>query len=348
MASLNAAAYITNTPFTELVEKLIFSCEEQPVKNVQPQEIPATEPVTPVPANTGQSDGTESRDSHSGSDVTIRSDASPVQKPSDTEPAKPVSTTPPVQPNVIDGLISGILGTKQSFSNNLGMTFVYIPPGEFLMGSPENEAERYGDEEQHRVNLPQGFYMQTTEVTQGQWKAVMGKNPSRFQECGDDCPVENVSWNDVQIFIEKLNRMDGERTGTYLLPIEAQWEYACRAGTVTRYYTGDSEADLDRAGWYFKNSGIKLHPVGEKEPNAWGLYDMHGNVREWCQDWFRGYPSDSVIDLAGPENGAFWVIRGGSWLNSARNCRSADRHGYNPDDRFDVLGFRLILFPGQQ
>ena len=133
--------------------------------------------------------------------------------------------------------------------------------------------------------------MQTTEVTQGQWKTVMGENPSNFYDCGNDCPVENVSWEDAQIFINVLNQTG---TGTYRLPTEAEWEYACRAGTTTRYYTGDLETDLDRAGWYHTNTGSKPHSVGGKEPNAFGLYDMHGNVLEWCED---DWHSDSVMSV---------------------------------------------------
>jgi formylglycine-generating enzyme required for sulfatase activity len=228
---------------------------------------------------------------------------------------------------------------KLAHTNSLGMKFVYIPPGTFMMGSPESEKGRLNDEFQHEVTLTKGFYMQTTEVTQGQWQVVMGNNPSYFKDCGDDCPVESVSWNDAQEFIEKLNQK--EKGSQYRLPTEAEWEYACRAGTETRFYTGNSEADLDRAGWYSKNSGEKTHPVGRKEPNGFGLYDMHGNVWEWCQDWYGGYLTGSVIDPKGTSSGPYRVLRGGSWFDDGRLVRSAARGWLAPTFRGDFYGLRL-------
>jgi formylglycine-generating enzyme required for sulfatase activity len=233
---------------------------------------------------------------------------------------------------------------KSAYTNSLGMKFVYIPPGTFMMGSPVSEEGRYRDEFQHEVTLTKGFYMQITEVTQGQWQAVMGENPSHFKDCGDDCPVESVSWNDAQKFIEKLNRK--EKGSQYRLPTEAEWEYACRAGTRTRYYTGDSEEDLDRAGWYGRNSGGKTHPVGRKEPNGFGLYDMHGNVWEWCQDWYGDYPNGSVIDPKGPSSGSSRVLRGGSWIFYGWFVRSASRFRFVPSERYHDFGLRLAR--GQQ
>ena len=225
------------------------------------------------------------------------------------------------------------------------MRFVYVPPGEFTMGSPEDEPGRDDDERQHKVILTEGFFMQETPVTQAQWAAVMGDNPSHFKKCGPDCPVESVSWDDAQRFLKKLNEGGGEYE--YRLPTEAQWEYACRAGTTTRYYTGDSKADLKRAGWYGENSGDKTHPVGQKKPNAFGLYDMHGNVWEWCQDWFGDYPAGPVTDPTGPKCGSNRVLRGGGWYDNARYCRSADRYGYYPSFRGSRYGFRLALSPGR-
>ena len=224
--------------------------------------------------------------------------------------------------------------------NSLGMEFVYISPGSFMMGSPSGESDRDSDEKQHRVTLTRGYYMQTTEVTQGQWRKVMGSNPSRFTNCGDNCPIEKVSWEDCQQFIRKLNGMEGPRK--YRLPTEAEWEYVARSGT-----TGAYAGDLDAMGWYRNNSGSKTHAVGEKEPNAWGLYDMHGNVWEWCQDWYGDYPSGSVMDPTGPSSGSYRVNRGGSWYCFARYCRSADRYGIEPGARGDDLGFRLAFAPGQ-
>ena len=242
-------------------------------------------------------------------------------------------------------------GVPADTTNSLGMKFVYISPGTFTMGSPTSELGRDDDEIQHQVTLTKGYYLQTTEVTQGQWKAVMGTNPSYFDTCGDNCPVENVSWDDAQSFIATLNAM-GE--GTYRLPTEAQWEYACRAGSTTAFANGGiTELDcgldpnLDAMGWYCGNSGYMPHPVARKQANSWGLYDMHGNVNEWCFDWYGNYPSRYVADPEGPSSGTERVVRGRSWVNKAQECRSADRGYYNPDGGLSYLGFRLVLFSGQ-
>jgi formylglycine-generating enzyme required for sulfatase activity len=229
---------------------------------------------------------------------------------------------------------------QNDFTNRLGMKFVLIPAGTFMMGSPSNEPGRSDSETQHQVTISRPFYLQTTEVTQRQWRQTMGNNPSYFKNCGDDCPVENVSWNDVQEFIGKLNNM--ERTDKYRLPTEAEWEYAARAETMTRFYSGDNDDDLSRVGWYGENSGMETHPVGKKRPNAWGLYDMHGNVWEWVQDWKGGYPSGSVTDPEGPSLGSYRVVRGGSWEVNAWGCRSANRNFYDPGVRIDSLGFRFF------
>jgi formylglycine-generating enzyme required for sulfatase activity len=179
--------------------------------------------------------------------------------------------------------------------------------------------------------------MQTTEVTQGQWKRVMGNNPSNFKNCGDNCPVEQVSWNDVQGFINKLNSKEGHNR--YRLPTEAEWEYACRAGSSGPYANDNS---LDSMGWYDGNSGSKTHTVAQKKANAWGLYDIHGNVWEWCQDCYGEYPSGAVTDPEGPSSGSNRVVRGGRWDVSARDCRSADRSWDDPGNRGSALGFRLV------
>jgi formylglycine-generating enzyme required for sulfatase activity len=209
-----------------------------------------------------------------------------------------------------------------------------------MMGSPSSEPGRDIDERQHQVTISQPFFMQTTEVTQGQWKRLMGSNPSHFSSCGDDCPVENVSWNDVQDFIVKLNRQEG--TDKYRLPTETQWEYAARAGMQTRFSSGDDDTDLSRTGWYRGNSGLKTHPVGQKIPNTWGLYDMHGNVWEWVQDWKGDYPSGSLTDPEGPSSGSRRVYRGGAWYYNAKICRSANRNDIDPGGRGSGLGFRLL------
>ena len=230
------------------------------------------------------------------------------------------------------------------------MTFVYIPPGRFSMGSPSSEPYRDSDEKPHGVTLSRGYYLQATEVTQGQWQAVMNKNPSHFDKCGDDCPVEQVSWEQVQDFIGRLNRL--EEGKTYRLPTEAEWEYAARAGSDTAFASGGitekkcgHDPHLDPMGWYCGNSAKSTHPVGMKKPNAWGLYDMHGNVYEWCHDWYGDYPPGPVVDPVGPSDGSYRVRRGGSWLNHAGNSRSASRDRFLPVRRYRNLGFRLLRTP---
>jgi len=232
---------------------------------------------------------------------------------------------------------------QKTFTNSIGMEFVLIPAGEFDMGSPSTEEGRYGDEGPvHRVKLANTFYMGRYEVTQKQWREVMGNNPSSFK--GDNLPVEEVSWNDVQQFIKKLNEKEG--TNKYRLPSEAEWEYAARAGTTTRYSFGDDESKLGDYAWYRANSGSKTHEVGQKKPNPWGLYDMHGNVWEWVQDkWHSNYNGAPTDGSAWEGDGSVRVFRGGSWYGSARGCRSAIRRGFDPADRYSDLGFRLLRAP---
>lgn len=242
-----------------------------------------------------------------------------------------------------------ISSTPSTYTNRLGMTFILLPAGTFTMGSPSSEPGQYRDEgPQHQVTLTQPFYIQQTEVTQAQWEAVMGSNPSYFSGC-PTCPVEEVSWNDVQTFIGYMNAR-GE--GTYNLPTEAQWEYAARAGSTTAFYNGEItetgsgyDPNLNAIGWYAYNSGSKTHSVGQKAPNAWGLYDMSGNVWEWCWDWYSSsyYDSSPSTDPAGPSSGLNRVIRGGGWYYEARRCRSAYRNDYGPGSRYHGIGFRLIL-----
>ena len=217
----------------------------------------------------------------------------------------------------------------------LGMTFVKIPAGTFMMGSPDSELGRYRGEIQHQVTISKAFELQTTEVTQSQFEAVMGYNPSYIR--GHDLPVVDVSWDVAQAFISKLNaKLDGYR---YRLPTEAEWEYAARAGT-----TGPYAGDFDAMAWYDINSGGKTHPVATKAPNAWGLYDMHGNVWEWAQDWVGDYSPSAVTDPVGPgrDTTGGRVNRGGSWRNESRACRSATRHDASPDFGYSSIGFRLL------
>lgn len=250
-----------------------------------------------------------------------------IREPRPSEP-KPAAGPKELEPQVTEELI-----------NSLGMQFVLIPAGTFLMGRGLAEEGDEDERPQHQVTLSQPFYLQTTPVTQGQWQRLMGENPSLFQECGEDCPVENVSWHDAQEFLRKLNLR--EKTDQYRLPTEAQWEYACRAGSTQSYCFGDGEAELGQYAWYASNSQKGTHPVGRLKPNAWGLYDMHGNVYEWCQDWYEEYPNGPVTDPKGPTAGEYRVLRGGSWDGEAGDLRSAYRHRLTPGYRYGHEGFRV-------
>jgi len=244
----------------------------------------------------------------------------------------------------------------KTFTNQFGMSFVLIPAGSFLMGSPKNEEDRRYNEKQHHVTLTKDFYMQTTEITQGQWNMVMGNNPSGFINCGDDCPVVMISWDDVQEFVKKLNQRDNK--AMYRLPTEAEWEYAARAGTTTRFFWGD-HADCSHANYgNFGNGSFTdvckaINPgqttaVRTYLPNAWGLYDMHGNVTEWCQDYYVDYIGKSVIDPTGPISGESRVARGGSYSIDAGSCRSANREWLPPNINGNNLGARLAASQIQQ
>ncbi len=258
--------------------------------------------------------------------------------------------------------------------------FVFIPAGSFLMGSPADEPGRSPDETQHLVTLTRAFYLQATEVTKAQWDAVAAQGPARGDTdlpagrngySGDPSgahPVTEVSWSDAVKWLNLKSELEGltpcytvdgavMKTGTatptcnflangYRLPTEAEWEYACRAGTTTAFYSGpitytDCTVDpnLDRIGWYCGNSGTNTHPVGQKQPNAWGLYDMSGNVWEWCWDWYGTYPGN-VTDPTGPSSGSVRLRRGGSWIGYAYYCRSAKREAVHPENRNSYVGFR--------
>ena len=224
--------------------------------------------------------------------------------------------------------------------------FRWIEPGTFTMGSPDGEPERDDDEIQHEVTLTEGFWLAETTVTQSLWKALMGGNPSHFK--GENRPVEQVGWDDAQRFIAKMNGMKPELQ--MCLPTEAQWEYCCRAGTSTPFYFGEqiSSELVNFDGTEPYNNGRKSEyrqqtvDVKSLPPNAWGLYEMHGNVREWCQDWFSDYSVQPIVDPQGSGVGSYHVLRGGSWLNGGRFCRSAYRRDV-PGFRFNRIGFRLAL-----
>ncbi len=240
---------------------------------------------------------------------------------------------------------------KKEFINKLGMEFVFIPSGTFTIEIVSDKANTVNTVTSHQVTLTRGFYMQKTEVTQELWKRVMGKNPSFFKECGDDCPVEQISWNEVQQFIKRLNQM--ESTDKYSLPTEAEWEYACRAGKGTPFAFGDclTTSDANYNGDFpftscekglYRGSPIR---TGLLSPNVWGLHDMHGNVWEWCQDWLGDYSSDAVSDPLGTPSGSLRVIRGGGWNSYAKACRSDNRSGIDPAKKFANLGFRVVRQP---
>jgi formylglycine-generating enzyme required for sulfatase activity len=239
--------------------------------------------------------------------------------------------------------------TNDTFTDDYDMRFVAIAPGSFLMGSPAGELGRiYIFENQYEITIEKQFYIQTTEVTQGQWKTVMGNNPSYFKNCGQDCPVENVSWFDVQKFIRKLNQKSTENR--YRLPTESEWEYACRAGSETAFSNGDlkdtgchEKSPLENIAWYSCNSDNATHTVGLKMPNKNGLFDMHGNVNEWTKESFRVNYSEYFDENSGYidfDNQK--AVRGGSWKDGPSACRSASRFNLKPSFKDRTTGFRLV------
>ncbi len=237
-------------------------------------------------------------------------------------------------------------------SGGVDLDMIWIEPGTFIMGSPKDELGRNSNETQHEVTLTQGYWLGKYEVTQAQYEAVTGSNPSEF--IGADLPVEDVSWYEARAFCVKLTEIE-KAAGRlpegyeYTLPTEAQWEYACRAGTTTALNSGKNLLDknecpeMDEVGWYKYNSGDKTHSVGQKLPNAWGLYNMHGSVEEWCQDWAKDYPAGDATDPTGPETGTYRIVRGGGWNEDARYCRSASRDISEPDSFWPNTGFRVAL-----
>lgn len=235
-------------------------------------------------------------------------------------------------------------------ADNVPLKMVWIPAGTFLMGRYANEQDTYHDEApQHQVIVSQGFWMGKYAVTKAQWKAVMGTEPWAGKKfvCPDaKSPAVYISWEAAQTFIAKLNATTGK---VFRLPTESEWEYACRAGTTTRFYWGDDPecTDIDRYGWWRGNVVISkkqfARPVGHKRPNAWGLFDMSGNVFQWCQDWYGVYPNGPVTDPTGAVSGTLRVQRGGSWHRVAGTCRSARRGRETPDTALPESGLRLVM-----
>ncbi|MEW6664279.1 MAG: formylglycine-generating enzyme family protein [Thermodesulfobacteriota bacterium] len=244
-------------------------------------------------------------------------------------------------------------GAEKVFKNSLGMEFVLITASTFLMGSPPNEPHRDASERLHRVSLTRPFYLLATEVTHGQWRAITGKRGMGSEDVAEDMPVSRVSWFDCVQFLEKLNALG---QGFYRLPTEAEWEYACRAG-VSEAYPWGRGIDCQQA-MFGNNSrrngpcvrlsrarGLKSDgpaPVRSYPPNDWGLFDMAGNVWEWCQDWYGEYPGTAVQDPVGPDSGTGKIRRGGSWMGRGAACRSANRAYAHPGSRLTSTGFRVV------
>jgi formylglycine-generating enzyme required for sulfatase activity len=263
--------------------------------------------------------------------------------------------------------IAGVAGTSDKFppkeiTNSLSMKLVRISPGRFLMGSTpadtarvqrESKSNGYDNEGPiHEVAITRGFYLSVYPVTQAQYRTVMGTNPSWFAATGDgkddvagletdDFPVEMVSWKDAKDFCAVLGKKEGK---TYRLPTEAEWEFACRAGTTTDFHSGDGQEAIDKAGWHRGNSGGTTRRVGQLAPNGWGLFDMHGNVCQWCEDWFAAdtYANSARSDPVGPDIGECRVLRGGSYLVISWGCRSAARAYGRHDNRDNDCGFRIV------
>jgi len=257
---------------------------------------------------------------------------------------QPVSPAKEQSPAVATG------GQAKEVVNTIGMKLLLIPAGTFTMGSPASEKDRDDDETQHQVTLTKPFHMGRTEVTQGQWKKVMGTEPwkgkSYVQE-GDQNAASYISWDDATEFCGRLSQKEGK---TYRLPTEAEWEYACRGGTKTAFSFGNDEAELSKYAWWggiIGNGNAKdeqyAHRVAQKLPNPYGLYDMHGNVLEWCSDWYGDYPSSPLTDPRGPSSGSSRVLRGGSWYYGPNFVRCAVRPNETPHYRGNLDGFRLVL-----
>ena len=241
--------------------------------------------------------------------------------------------------------------SPKTITNSIGMEMVLIKHGKFILRSQKTELGDGGkhiedESPQHEVWISRDFYMGQTEVTQGQWKAIMGTEPWKGKEHvkeGENYPACYVSWFQAGEFCQKLSKHEEKQGRKYRLPTEAEWEYACRAGSKTAYSFGESSKSLGNYAWFNGNSNGQTHPVGEKKANAWGLYDMHGNVWEWCSDWYGAYPNGAVSDPVGPRKGSFRVLRGGCWIVEAPFCQSALRRCNFPSGSGSYYGFRVAL-----
>lgn len=267
----------------------------------------------------------------------------PVQKPAQNKTgqskAKPVSGASSNRQTKTFGTSTYTPSVKTYTVDGVSFQMVEVRAGSFTMGATSEQENPWDDEKPaHRVTLTSDYWMGATEVTQALWKAVMGSNPSEF--IGDERPVESVSWDDCQAFIAKLNRITGKR---FRLPTEAEWEYAARGGSKSRGYQYAGGSNVGNVAWYYDNAGDETHPVGQLRANELGLYDMSGNVWEWCQDWYGSYSSGSQTNPTGPSCGSDRVLRGGSWGSLARGCRSSYRDSIAPGRRYSYDGFRLVL-----
>ena len=281
-----------------------------------------------------------------------RNSTKPKAKPKTEQAAKPApgkkKTNKPTKPSAsqrTSAASSSASSSRQSISsqsftvNGVSFDMMYVKGGTFTMGATSEQGSEADSDEKptHSVTLS-SFYICKYEVTQALWKAVMGSNPSSFK--GDNLPVETVSWDDCQTFIRKLNAMTGKN---FRLPTEAEWEFAARGGNNSRGYKYAGSNNIETVAWYDDNSGSKTHVVGTKSPNELGIYDMSGNVLEWCQDWKGSYSSASQTNPTGASSGSLRVLRGGSWNYDARSCRSSNRISNAPDYRCYYIGLRLVL-----
>ena len=320
----------------EIHDSVLLTLEEIQQAWAQPAETSpkVTKPEEPVPpARPAKSAKPKAPPgAATTSNPPTRVEAGPERAPGKAAQAEPASAGSPA-------------GTADTVEIAPGITLdlVWCPPGTFLMGSPDaDDTARNNEKPQHQVTLTKGFWMGKYPVTQEQWEAVMGNTPSKYR--GPKNPVECVSWNDCQEFIKTLSDKTGE---TFRLPTEAEWEYACRAGSRTAYCFGDAPRGLDAYAWHSGNSSRKPHPVGKKRANAWGLHDMHGNIFEWCEDRLGSnyYASSPPEDPTGPSSGAYRVLRGGSWYFSPVSCRAAFRDLDTPDYAPSSYGFRVVRTP---